>query len=108
MTFVSPQINVDLPEFLMNLTYVTSFFCGCSLSNQKVIHNYFHIGIKFGSASHVLVTCRWGSPSFLLAEFCGCRLKNRAKVRLRQRSANVHPMRKKVISLKHVKLRVDT
>ena len=37
----------------------------------------------------VLVTCRWGSPSFLLAEFCCCRSKNRtrdrATVRLCQR-----------------------
>ena len=57
---------------------------------------------------HVPVTCRWGSPSFLLAEFCCCRSKNRATVRLRQRSTNVQPMRRKVISLKQVKLRVDT
>ena len=49
-----------------------------------------------------------GIPSFLLAEFCCCRPKNRATIRLRQHSTNVQPMRKKVISLKHAKLRVDT
>ena len=49
-----------------------------------------------------------GSPSFPLAEFCCCRSQNRGTVRLRQRSTNLEPMRKEVISLKHLKLRVDT
>ena len=57
---------------------------------------------------HVPVTCRWGSPFFLLAEFCPCSSKDRATVRFRQRSTNVQPVRKKVISLKHVKLPVET
>ena len=51
---------------------------------------------------HVLVTCRWGSSFFPLAEYCCCRQKNRGTDRLRQRSANLKPMRKKVISVKHV------
>ena len=44
----------------------------------------------------------------VLKRFCCCRSKNRATVRSRQRSTNIESMRKKVISLKHVKLRVDT
>ena len=49
-----------------------------------------------------------GSPFFLLAEFC-CRVRKidglSDCVNVRQ---NLEPMRKKVISLKHVKLRLDT
>ena len=47
------------------------------------------------------------SPCFLLPEFCRCRSKNKGTVRLRQRSANLEPMKKKVVSLNHMKLRVD-
>ena len=49
----------------------------------------------------VPVTCRWGSPSFLLAEFCCCRWKNRITDCLNVRPT-AEPMRKKVISLKHL------
>ena len=40
-------------------------------------------------SARVPVTCRWGSPSFPLAEFCCCPSKNRGTVRLRQRSTNL-------------------
>ena len=88
---------------------LSHIFCRFQLS---LIYSYFHIGSLFDSASpmtcqHVSLKCRWGSSIFALAEFCCCRSKNRA-VRLCQRSTNMQPMRKKVISLKHVKLRVDT
>ena len=46
------------------------------------------------------------SPSFLLAEFCCCRSKNEATVRWRQHSTNVQPVRKMVISLKHVQSQI--
>ena len=46
-----------------------------------------------------------GLTSFPLAEFCCCRSKNRGMVRLYQNSTNLEPVRKKVISLNHVKLR---
>ena len=57
---------------------------------------------------HVPVTCRWGSLSFLLAGFTRCHSKNWGTVKLRQRSISIQPIREKVKSLKHVKLRVDT
>ena len=57
---------------------------------------------------HVLVTCRWKSPSFLLAEFIRGHSTNWETVNLHQCSISVQPMREKVKSLKHVKLRVDT
>ena len=50
----------------------------------------------------------WGSPSFLLAGFTQGHSKNWKTVKLRQHSISVQPMREKVKSLKHVKLRVDT
>ena len=53
----------------------------------------------------VQVTCQWASLSFLLAEFCCCLLKSRETVRLRQRSTDVQPMRKQVISLRYVSTR---
>ena len=45
------------------------------------------------------------TPSFLLAGFTQCHLKNWEMVKLRQRSINVQPIREKV---KHVKLHVNT
>ena len=57
---------------------------------------------------HVPVTCRWGSPSFLLVGFILGHSKNWETVKLRQRLIRVQPMREKVKSPKHVKLRVDT
>ena len=41
------------------------------------------------TCQHVLVTCRWGSPSFLLAEFWCCHSKNQEAVRLSRCSTNV-------------------
>ena len=72
------------------------------------IHILLTVSQKRGSSIllHCVPQIR-GSPSFPLAEFCCCRSKNRGMVRLRQRSTNLEPMRK-VISLKHVKLRVHT
>ena len=55
---------------------------------------------------HAPVMCRWRLSYFPLTEFCCCRSKNLGAVRLRQRSTNLEPMRKKVISFKHVKLRI--
>ena len=82
-------------------------------SANRAIYSYFHNGCQSGSACpmtrrHVPVTCRWGSPSFLLAEFTQGHSKNWKTVKLRQRSIGVQPVREKMKSLKHVKLRVDT
>ena len=49
-----------------------------------------------------------GSPSFLLVGFTWGHSRNWETVELPQRSISVQPVRKKVKSLKHVKLRVDT
>ena len=48
------------------------------------------------------MSMRIASFPLLLTEFCCYRSKNRASVRLSQRSTNVQSMRKKLISLKHV------
>ena len=42
---------------------------------------------------HVSLTCRWGSASFLLAEFHRCHSKNWKTVKLRQCSISVKPIR---------------
>ena len=73
--------------------------CCQHVANVVDLYGFFHIGCQFGSASPWRVgTCRWESPSFLLAEFWCCRSKNRETVRLRQRLTNVQPMRKTLIS----------
>ena len=56
------------------------------------------------SAGDVLM----GIAVFLLAGFTRGHSKNWETVKLRQNSISVQPMREKVKSLKHVKLRVDT
>ena len=60
------------------------------------------------SKIHVPVTCQWESPSFLLAGFSCSHSKNREMVELRQCSISIQPIRERVISLKHSKLRVET
>ena len=73
------------------------------------MYSYLHNDCQSGSACpHVPVTCRWASPSFLLAGFTRCRSKNLETVKLRERSISVQPIGEKVKSLKYVKLRVDT
>ena len=54
---------------------------------------------------HVSLTCQLGSTSFLLAGFCRDHSKDRETDELRPRLISVQPVRKKVSSLKHVKLR---
>ena len=59
------------------------------------------------------VSARAGHVSMGIAVFRIGRIlllpfENLATVRMRQRSTNAQPMTKKVISLKHAKLRVDT
>ena len=73
-------------------------------------YSYFHIGSQFGSASLWRVgTCRWCvDGDCRLSHWLSFAASVRGTVRLRQRSTNLDPIRKKVISLKHLKLRVDT
>ena len=57
---------------------------------------------------HVPVMCRKRSPSLSIGWIYSGHSKNWETVKLHQRSISVRPMREKVKSLKHVKLRVDT
>ena len=71
----------------------------------------FILVVSFAMLVHDLSTrasdISLGSPYLLFAKFCYCHSKTQVTVRLRQRSTNLEPIKKNVISLKHVKLRVD-
>ena len=93
MTDSSVGIDIHAHEYFLH----TSIFV-LVVSSAVLVHD---VSARAGDVS-------MGITVFLMAELCYCRSKNRKAVRLRQHSTNLEPVRKKVISLKHVKLRADT